>query len=83
MKKFLILFALVAGATTTASMKAAGSSSASEKDYAAELRETRACNVLLKKMSQSSDADNWRNRMRAWTCRQRSDAARAVAMKAG
>ena len=82
MKKVLILLALAAGVATMASMKTAGSSPVFETNVAAGLREARACTVLLKKMSRSPDADTWRNRMRAWTCRQRSDAARAIAIKA-
>ena len=81
MKKVLIIVALAAGVTTMASMKA-GSSSVPGKD-AAGLREARACDVLLRKMSQSPDTDTWRNRMRAWTCRQRSDAASIAAAEAG
>jgi hypothetical protein len=76
MKKFLILLTLVVGVTTMASMKAAGSGPVPKANVAADLREARACAVLLKKMSQSPAADTWRNRMRAWSCRQRSDTAR-------
>ena len=81
MKKFLVLLTLVASVTITASMQAAGSSPVAKVD-AADLREARACAILLKKMSESPEADTWRNRMRAWPCRQRSDLTRVATAEA-
>lgn len=83
MKKFLVLLALTLGVTSMASMKATGSSPAADANTAADRREGRACEILLKKMSQSPDADTWRNRMRAWHCRQRSEAAREATAGVG
>jgi hypothetical protein len=74
MKKFLMLLVLAACATTAASMQAAGSSPRMSP-HADDVREARACAVLLKRMARSAEADNWRNRMLAWTCMQRADRA--------
>ena len=74
MKKFLVLLALVVGVTTLPAMKATGSSPASEVNVAADRREARACEVLLRKMSRSPNADTWGNRMRAWPCIQQAKA---------
>jgi len=83
MKKFLTLLALAASVTTMASMNAPGSGSTSTPILAAGLLEARTCDALVKKMSHSRDADTWRNRMRVWTCRQRSAASRKAAAEAG
>jgi hypothetical protein len=82
MKKHLILLALVVGVTTLASMKAAGSSSELVRNIAADRSEARACEVLLRKMSQSPDADTWRNRMRVWPCIERNASTRASTLEA-
>ena len=82
MKKFLILIVLVGSVTTTASMKAAGSGFMPETTVAADRREARACEVLLRKMSQSPNADTWQNRMRAWPCMQRAETTRASIVEA-
>lgn len=76
MKKFLVLFTVLAGVTTLATMTAAGSSSIYEVNAGADQREARKCDVLLKKISHSRDADTWRNRMHAWPCLRRAKAAR-------
>jgi galactokinase len=81
MKKYLILLALAVGVTTLASMKAAGSSSEFVRNIAADRREARACEVLLRKMS-SPNADTWQNRMRAWPCIQRAKAMQASTLVA-
>jgi hypothetical protein len=73
-KKLLVLITVLAGVTT--SMTSAGSSSISETRDAVDRREARKCDVLLKKISRSPNADTWRNRMRAWPCLQRAEAAR-------
>lgn len=78
MKKLLILFALAASATTLASMNAAGSSPTVSRHGSSHIREDRACALLLKEMARSPDADTWRNRMRAWPCMQRAEAAPTI-----
>lgn len=82
MTRHPILLVLVVGVTTLASVKAVGSSSEPAANIAADRREARACEVLLRKMSQSRNADNWRNRMRAWPCIQRAKASRAPIVEA-
>ena len=75
MKKFLVFLTVVAGVTAMASITAAGSNPMVKADPVADQRQARECKVLLKRMSQSPDADTWRNRMRAWPCLQRAEAA--------
>ena len=82
MKKFLFLLALSVVAATFTSMKAAGSSFVPAMKVAADRREARACELLLRRMSRSPDADTWRNRMRAWPCMRRAEAAGASIMEA-
>jgi hypothetical protein len=82
MKKYLNLLALAAGVATLVSVKAAGSSSGFETNIAADRREARACEVLLRKMSQSPEADTWHNRMRAWPCIERGASTRASILEA-
>jgi len=81
-KKFLVLLALVVGVTAIPAMKATGSSPASKAAVAADRREARACEVLLRKMSQSPSADTWRNRMRAWPCIRRAKVTHAFMVEA-
>jgi hypothetical protein len=81
-KKFLVLLALVMGVTAIPAMKATGSSPASEVTVAANRRDALACEVLLRKMSKSPNADTWRNRMRAWPCIQRAMATRTSIVEA-
>lgn len=82
MKKFLVLLALVVGVTTIPAMKATGSGPISQVDVAADRREARTCEVLLRKMTQSQNADTWQNRMRAWSCIQQAKATRTSIVEA-
>lgn len=75
MKKFLLLLTLAGVATTMASMQAAQSSPGSSAQTSADAPGARACAVLLRKMTRSADADNWRNRMLAWPCMKRANRA--------
>lgn len=83
MKKFLLLLALAGSATTLASMQAVGSIPAAPAKTAADLREARACAALLKKIARSAEADTWRNRIRAWTCKERIDGAGILSGEGG
>ena len=82
MKKFLVLLVLVVGVTAIPAMKATGSSPASEASVVADRPEARACEVLLRKMSQSPNSDTWWNRMRAWPCIRQAKATRTSILEA-
>lgn len=82
MKKFLVLLAVAASADM-ATLTVAGSNPGPAGNLPADNRETRACLVLLQKMSQSPAANTWRNRMRAWPCMKRAGARRTTTAEAG
>jgi len=67
MKKFLVLLALAASASAMASTKSTGPGDIRSSTMTTDAR---ACSILLRRMARSPGADTWRNRMRAWTCRQ-------------
>lgn len=67
MKKFFVSLTFAAGVTAIAAIQANGSNSSPPKS--AQVKDFRACKVLIKKMERSPSANTWRNRLRTWKCR--------------